>query len=78
MSNPLFNSLGGGNATNPMQMLNQLMSNPVQFLASRRLNIPRDISGNPQAIVQHLLNTGQMSQDAYNRIQSQVNQMTKR
>lgn len=78
MSNPLFNVLGGGNATNPMQMLNQLISNPVQFLASRRLNIPNDISNNPQAIVQHLLNTGQMSQDAYNRLQNQINQMIKK
>lgn len=78
MSNPIFNALGGGNTSNPMQMLNQLMSNPVQFLASRRLNIPQDISNNPQAIIQHLLNSGQMSQETYNRLQSQVSQMTKR
>lgn len=74
MSNPLFNALGGGNAFNPMQMMSQLMSNPVQFLASRRLNIPQNISNDPQAIIQHLLNTGQMSQDAYNKI----NQMIRR
>lgn len=77
MSNPLFNALGG-NTPNPMQMISQLMSNPVQFLASRKLNIPQDISNNPQAIVQHLLNTGQMSQDAYNKLQSQINQMVRR
>lgn len=77
MSNPIFNALSG-NSTNPMQMLNQLMSNPVQFLASRRLNIPQNISNNPQAIIQHLLNSGQMSQETYNRLQSQVSQMTKR
>lgn len=78
MSNPLFNALGGGNANNPMQMLNQLMRNPVQFLASRRLNIPTDISNDPKAIIQHLLNTGQMSQDAYNKYQNMVNHMTRR
>lgn len=77
MSNPIFNALSG-NSTNPMQMLNQLMNNPVQFLASRRLNIPQNISNNPQAIIQHLLNSGQMSQETYNRLQSQVSQMTKR
>lgn len=77
MSNPIFNALSG-NSTNPMQMLNQLMSNPVQFLASRKLNIPQNISNNPQAIIQHLLNSGQMSQETYNRLQSQVSQMTKR
>lgn len=78
MSNPIFNALGGSNVANPMQMLNQLMSNPVQFLASRRLNIPPDISNNPQAIVQHLLNSGQMSQDTYNKLQSRVSQMTRK
>lgn len=76
MSNPIFNAMRG-NTTNPMQMLNQLMSNPVQFLASRRLNIPTDIGNDPRAIVQHLMNTGQMSQETYNRLQNQVNQMTK-
>jgi len=77
MSNPIFNAMRG-NTTNPMQMLNQLMSNPVQFLASRRLNIPNNIGDDPKAIIQYFLNTGQMSQDTYNRLQNQVNQMTKR
>lgn len=77
MGNPLFNALSG-NTINPMQMMSQLINNPVQFLASRRLNIPQNISNNPQAIIQHLLNSGQMSQETYNRLQSQVSQMTKR
>ena len=76
MGNPLFNAFSG-NTINPMQMMSQLINNPVQFLASRRLNIPQNISNDPQAIVQHLLNTGQMSQDAYNRFQNQANQLLK-
>lgn len=77
MSNPLFNALGGG--SNPIQSLisqiNQIRNNPMQFFASKRLNVPENISNDPKAIVQHLLNTGQMTQAQYNKLQSQINQI---
>ena len=77
MSNPLFNALGGG--SNPIQSLmsqvNQIRNNPMQFFMSRKLNVPENISNDPQAIVQHLLNTGQMTQAQYNKLQSQINQI---
>lgn len=47
------------------QMYNQLKNNPVGVL-SQRFNIPENLN-NPNDIIQHLLNTGQVSQ-------SQVNQ----
>lgn len=75
MSNSIYNTLGGNN--NLMAQLNQLRSNPIQFLISRRYNVPENLSNNPQGIVQHLLNTGQMSQETYNRLQARVNQITK-
>jgi len=46
-------------------MYNQLKNNPVGVL-SQRFNIPENLN-NPNDIIQHLLNTGQVSQ-------SQVNQ----
>ena len=70
--NPIYNILGGNNM---LAQLNQLRSNPVQFLMSRRYNVPANLSNNPQGIVQHLLNSGQMSQEAYTRLQNQVNQI---
>lgn len=77
MSNPLFNVLGGG--SNPIQILmsqvNQIRNNPMQFFMSRKLNVPENISNDPQAIVQHLLNTGQMTQAQYNKLQSQISQI---
>lgn len=77
MSNPLFNALCGG--SNPIQSLisqiNQIRNNPMQFFASKRLNVPENISNDPKAIVQHLLNTGQMTQAQYNKLQSQINQI---
>ena len=60
-----------------MQALQMLRANPMQFLLQRKINVPQDLMGNPQAIVQHLLNSGQMSQDVYNRIQAQANQFFK-
>ena len=52
---------------NPMQMLQMLKSNPMQFLAQRRMNIPQGISmSDPNAILNHLLQTGQVSQEQLN------------
>lgn len=70
----LFDSLGKastpapttGSSDNPMQILSQLKSNPMQMLSKAGYNIPDNISNNPQAIVQHLLNTNQITQQRLN------------
>lgn len=49
---------------NLLQMISQFKSNPMQVLASR-YNIPQGIN-NPQDIIQHLLNTGQITQQQVN------------
>lgn len=49
-----------------MQMLNQIKQNPMQML-SQRFNLPANLPSNPQDIVQHLLNTNQVSQEQVNR-----------
>lgn len=46
-------------------MYDQLRSNPMQLL-SRRFNIPQNMN-NPQDIIQHLLNSGQISQAQVNQ-----------
>jgi len=61
--------------SNPlMSSLKALQQNPMQFLAQRRLNIPQNIQNDPNAIIQHLMNTGQISQEKYN----QASQMASR
>lgn len=56
-----------------MQMYQQMRSNPAQFLA-QKFNIPPNINLNdPNAITQHLLNTGQITQEAYNQANSMRN-----
>ena len=53
--------------TNILNMFNNFIQNPVQALSGANFNIPQNITNNPQAIIQHLLSSGQVSQ-------SQVNQ----
>ena len=61
---------------NPMQMMQmyqQLKSNPMQLLASR-FNLPQDLNMNdPNAIIQHLLNSGQVSQQQVNNVMGMRN-----
>lgn len=67
MSNPLYSALNGGGNANMMQMLQQLRSNPVQFLANRRINVPQNMTNDPNAIINHLLSTGRFNQEQVNR-----------
>ena len=60
MNNPMMG------AQNMMGMLQQLKSNPMQFLMSRRLNVPQSMANDPQAILNHLVSTGQVSQQQIN------------
>lgn len=53
---------------NPMQiiqMLPQLKNNPMSMLSG--LGISQNISNNPQAIIQSLMNSGKISQEQYNQ-----------
>ena len=55
---------------NPMEMMNMvnmLRQNPMQFLAQGGFNVPGNLAANPNQIIQHLMNTGQITQDQYNR-----------
>ena len=53
------------NIGNIVQMYAQFRQNPMNLLG-RRFNIPQNIQS-PQDIVQHLLNSGQVTQDQVNQ-----------
>ena len=58
---------------NIFTLYQQLRQNPMQLLA-KRFNIPNNVNLNdPNAIIQHLLNTGQVTQQQYNRAMSMRN-----
>lgn len=72
--NPLFNALGGmmsGNA-GVMGIINQFKSNPMAMLR-QRFNIPDNIN-DPNAVIQHLMNTGQLSQAQYEKARQMAQQ----
>ena len=56
-----------------MQMLPQFMANPMSILGG--LGIPQNISNNPQAVIQNLMNSGKVSQDQYNQAMQMAKNM---
>lgn len=67
----LFNQLG--NQPNMMQMIQQLTANPIQFLQRAGYNVPDNLN-DPNAIIQHLMNSGQISQQRYEQARQMVAQ----
>lgn len=59
MNNPMM-------GMNPMQMVQQLKANPIQFLQRAGFNVPNNITS-PNDIIQHLMSSGQVSQAQYNK-----------
>jgi hypothetical protein len=60
------------NPVNFMQMLGQIKADPLSFLG-RKYNIPQGMT-NPNDIIQHLMNTGQVSQQQYNAVNQAARQ----
>lgn len=60
--NQFFNSFRG------------FMGNPMQMLM-QRMSIPQNMVNDPNAIIQHLMNSGQMSQDQFNFLRQKANQI---
>ena len=54
-----------------MDLYNQMQQNPIQML-SRKFNIPQNIN-NPNDIIQHLLNSGQVTQTQVNNAMQMAN-----
>ena len=59
MNNPMM-------GMNPMQMIQQLKANPMQFLKQAGFNVPSNLNS-PNDIIQHLMNSKQITQQQYER-----------
>ena len=66
MNNPMM-------GMNPMQMIQQLKANPIQFLQRAGFNVPSNLNS-PNDIIQHLMNSGQITQQNYERARQMVAQ----
>jgi hypothetical protein len=51
------------------------MGNPIQMLMQNKINIPQNMAKDPNAIIQHLMNSGQMNQSQYNQLKQIAGQI---
>lgn len=49
-----------------LQMLPIIQGNPLGMLMNRGYNVPQNKANDPQSIIQHLMDTNQIDQGAYN------------
>lgn len=62
---------------NPLNEFQSFMSNPIQFMAQRKLNIPQQYMNNPNGAIQYLMNSGRITQDQYDKAVNMSNQLQK-
>lgn len=60
---------------NMQKQLQQLRQDPQQFIQKAGWNIPQEMMGNPQQMVMHLIQTGQVGGPAVQRILPMIRQM---
>ena len=75
MANKLYEEQMNQGQTGIMDQFNNFMRNPIGFLMQRRINIPPQYANDPAGAVQYLLSSGQMTQETYQRLRSQAEQM---
>ena len=59
---------------NPQTLIQfkQFIQNPQAMM--QKMGIPADMQGNPQAIIQHLMDNGKLTQAQYSQLQAQAKQ----
>lgn len=58
-----------------MNQFRGFMGNPMQMLMQNKLNVPQSMANDPNAIIQHLMNSGVMSQEQYNQLKQTAGQI---
>ena len=61
---------------NMQDQLRQLQQNPAAMLRQAGLNVPEGMGNNPQAMVMHLIQSGQVGVPALQRVMPMIQQMT--
>ena len=63
-----------GNIANLMTMFNQFVQNPVGAIMGMGYNVPQNVqNGGPEAIVNYLRSSGQMSEQQFNQFSQLAN-----
>ena len=61
---------------NREEMLRQIQSDPLGAAKKAGFNVPDEISGDPKAMVMHLINSGQVGGPMLQRIMPMIRQLT--
>lgn len=78
MPNPLYDMIfGGGQAPQPSapDPMTQLRANPLEVVRKAGYSVPDNLAGNPQAMVMHLIQSGQINSPMLQRIRPFLAQM---
>ena len=67
----LFDKING----QPQMNMQQLQQDPVGMAQKAGYNIPPQLANNPQAMVQHLIQTGQVSNPMLQKIMPMLNKL---
>jgi len=67
----LFDKVNG----QPQMNMQQLQQDPIGMAQKAGYNIPQNLAGNPQAMVQHLLQSGQVGPQQFQQIMQRVKNM---
>ncbi len=62
-----------GNIANLMNLFNQFAQNPVGAIMGMGYNVPQNVQNNPEAIVNYLRSSGQMSEQQFNQFSQLAN-----
>ena len=60
---------------NPRNILTDFKNNPKSFFQEKNLDVPDNLLDNPGAIIQHLIQSGQLPQSRLGMAQQQLMQM---
>lgn len=58
-----------------MSQFGNFRKNPMQMFAQKKMNIPQNIQGNPQQIIQYMMNNGTVSQEQFNAAKKMAEQV---
>ena len=59
----------------PQMSMQQLRQDPIGMARQAGYNIPENLAGNPQAMVQHLIQSGQISNPMLQRIMPMIQKL---
>lgn len=65
-----------GNMANWMGKFQQFVKNPIgAIMGMPNVNVPQNFNGTPQDLVNHLVNTGQMSKEQFEQLGQTASQL---